>query len=186
MFLCTWPLLLSCFFFRLVCERRCRLGYLAPARLPWCVPGLLHPQSFPDADASRWGPRWVLRRKTLFYGTTAGETPALQSFGGSQLRAARPRIAIDFFFIGRHRLFRQQAVVTSFRAFAKSIFHDAVFQRVETDDHQPASRFQQPRGCFHQRPQVVEFAVYEDSESLKGARRGMNSSFRLIHWPGRG
>src|SRR5712692_9008540 len=28
--------------------------------------------------------------------------------------------------------------------------------------------------------------VYEDSECLKGSRRGMNSSFGLIHWPGRG
>jgi hypothetical protein len=87
--------------------------------------------------------------------TTAGETPALQSFGGSQLRAAGPRITIDFFFTGRHRLFRQQAVVTSFRAFAESIFNDAVLERMETDDHQPASRFQQLRGCFHQLPQIV-------------------------------
>src|SRR6266536_534132 len=57
---------------------------------------------------------------------------------------------------------------------------------MEADHYQPATRFQQLRRRFQQFPQVVQFAVYEYSESLKGARRGMNSAFSLIHWPGRG
>ncbi len=101
----------------------------------------------------------------------------LNSFRRAQLRAARPRIAIDFFFPSDHRLLGQQLVVTLLHAFAKGIFHDAVLQRVEADDHHPPARFEQLRGRIEQRPQVVQFIVYEDSESLKGSASRDESFF---------
>jgi len=69
--------------------------------------------------------------------------------------------------------------------FAERIFHDAVFQRMKTDHHHASSRLQHPGRRRKQRLQIVQFAVYEDSKSLKSSRRGMNS-FASIHWPGRG
>ena len=59
-------------------------------------------------------------------------------------------------------------------SFAESIFHDAILQRVETDDHQPSARFQHLRGRIQQRLQVFQFMVYEDSECLESSCRGMN------------
>src|SRR5437870_13188738 len=62
-------------------------------------------------------------------------------------------------------------------------------QRVKADNHQPSTRFQHLRGNFQQRPQIVQFAVYEDSESLKGPGRRMNPvvlGLTQFHWPGRG
>src|SRR5439155_5515070 len=99
---------------------------------------------------------------------------------------ARARIAINLFLSGSHWLFDQQPVVPLLYPFAEGIFYDAVLQRVKTDDDQPSSRFQHLRSGIQQRPQIVQFTVYEYSESLKGFRRGMNPSFCLIHWPGRG
>src|SRR5712691_1237847 len=110
----------------------------------------------------------------------------LNSFRRPHLCAARPRIEIDLFLSGGHGLFRQQFVVTLLHAFAQGIFYDAVLQRVETDDHYSSARLQHPRGRVQQCPQVVQFMVYEDSECLESSRRGMNSSFGRVHWPGRG
>src|SRR5258708_28231806 len=99
---------------------------------------------------------------------------ALNFFRGPQLRAARPWIAINLFFAGSHRLFRQDLVDPRFSSVAQSVFYDAVLQRVKADHHQPASRFQDARRCFHKRLQVVQFAVYEDSDSLETGVRWMN------------
>src|ERR1700676_4595880 len=110
----------------------------------------------------------------------------LTSFRRAQFRASRPRIAINLFFSGGHRLLGQQLVVTLLHSLTKSIFHDAILQRVEADDHQPSAWFEHPRGRIEQRPQVVQLVVYEDSDCLESSGRRMNPSFCLIHWPGRG
>src|ERR1700761_546516 len=62
---------------------------------------------------------------------------------------------------------------------------------MKTDHHHASSWLQDPGRCFEQRLQIVQFAVYEDSKSLKSSRRGMNFSLSIfvstpIHWPGRG
>src|SRR5579862_6476606 len=118
-------------------------------------------------------------------GTPAG-FPELNLFRCPQFRAARPRITIALPFSCRNWLFRQQTEVTHLCPFAEGIFYDAVLQRVETNHHHPSPWLQNLRRGFEQRLQIVQFAVYEDSKGLKGARRGMNSSFSRIHWPGRG
>src|SRR5229473_2475323 len=51
---------------------------------------------------------------------------ALNFFRGPQLRAARPWIAINLFFAGSHRLFRQDLVGPRFSSVAQSVFYDAV------------------------------------------------------------
>ena len=71
-------------------------------------------------------------------------------------------------------------------SLTEGIFYDAIFERVKTDHHHASTWLQNLRRRFQQRLQIVQFAVYEDSKSLKGSRRGMNSAFSLIHWPGRG
>src|SRR5580700_4077740 len=114
------------------------------------------------------------------------KTSLLNSFCHAHFRAARPRVTIDLCFASRHRLLYQQFVVTLFHSIAERIFDNAVFQRVEADDHQPPARFQYVRGCLQQLPQIVQFMVYEDSECLESSGRRMNPSFRRIHWPGRG
>jgi len=77
-------------------------------------------------------------------------------------------------------------VLVLYRALAEGILYDAILQRVKTDHHDSPTWLQNPRHRFEQSPQVVQFAVYEDSKSLKSPSRGMNSSLSLIHWPGRG
>src|SRR5258708_35679180 len=99
---------------------------------------------------------------------------ALNFFRGPQLRAARARTAITLFLAGSHRLFRQDLVGPRFSSVAQSVFYDAVLQGVKADHHQPASRFQDARRCFHKRLQVVQFAVYEDSDCLESRGRWMN------------
>jgi hypothetical protein len=112
---------------------------------------------------------------------------ALNSLRGSQLRASRPRIAIALFFRCRYRLLGQSAVVHVLNtALAEGILYDAVFERMKTDHHNPPAGFQNLWRYCEQRLQIVQFAVYENSKSLKSSRRGMNSSLLRIHWPGRG
>src|SRR5258705_13732238 len=113
-------------------------------------------------------------------------TASSNPFRRTQFRAAGPRITINLFFAGGHWLFCEQPVVSLPHSITESIFDDAVLQRVEADHDQAPARLQQLRGCFEQVPQVVQFAVYEDSESLKGSGRRINSPLCLIHWPGRG
>ena len=115
-----------------------------------------------------------------------GPWPFSNSFRCSQLRTARARIAINLFCFGSHWFLDQQPVVPLLNSFAEGVFDDAVLQRVKADDYQPSSGFQHLRGGVQQLPQIVQFTVYEYSESLKSLRRGMNPSFCLIHWPGRG
>jgi len=111
---------------------------------------------------------------------------SLNFFRRPQFRAARPRIAIALFFSCRQRLLRQQTEVTLLRSIAEGIFHDAIFQRVKTDHHHASPWLQNPGRRVQQRPQIVQFAVYEDSERLKSSGRRMNSPLFRIHWPGRG
>src|SRR5438876_3447717 len=106
-----------------------------------------------------------------------------------QFCAAGPRVAINLFFSGSYWLFCQQPVLPMLHALAYRVFHDAVFQGVKADHHQPSTRFQQLRRCIEQLPQVVQFTVYEYSESLKGPGRRMNPVVLVLtqfHWPGRG
>src|ERR1700722_8391469 len=100
--------------------------------------------------------------------------PPLNSLRRSHLRAARPRIAITLFFSCCKRLFGQQTEVTLPRSFAESIFYDPIFQRVKTDHHHTSLWLQNPRRRIEQRLQIVQFAVYEDSKSLKSSGRRMN------------
>src|ERR1700757_1249311 len=112
---------------------------------------------------------------TAMPGAPAG-FPELNSFRRPQFRAAGPRIAIAFPFRCRYRLLRQDAVVhVLIRAFSEGILYDAVFQGMKADHHHAPTRLQDPRRCLEQRLEIVQFAVYENSKSLKGSRRGMNS-----------
>jgi len=91
------------------------------------------------------------------------------------------------FFGCRHRFLGQHPEVLVLNlCFAEGILYDAIFQRMKTDHHHASSRLQNPGRRFQQRPQIVQFAVYEDSESLKSSGRRMNSPLFRIHWPGRG
>src|SRR6266545_3869552 len=55
---------------------------------------------------------------------------------------------------------------------------------MKADDYQPPARLQHCGCCVQQCFQIVQFMVYEDSESLKGSGRRMNPL--MFHWPGRG
>jgi len=110
----------------------------------------------------------------------------LNFFHRPQLRAAGPWVAIAFLVRCRHRLFRKLPVVALLHSLAEGIFYDAVFERVKTDDHHASPWFHDPGRAFQQRPQIVQFTVYEDSKSLKGPGRRMNPPLFRIHWPGRG
>lgn len=100
---------------------------------------------------------------------------SLQPLRRSQLRAARPRIAINLFFTGRNRLFGQQPISFLLRAFSERVFHPPVFQRVKTDYHQPSLLLQDLGRRLEQRIEVFQFTVYEYSDRLKGSSRWMNS-----------
>ncbi len=106
----------------------------------------------------------------------AGRMPTLHSFGGAHLRAARPQISIYLFFARRHRLLGQQPVPALLRSLAKRILDDPVFERVKADHYQPSAWLQHPGRSLQQCFQIVQFTVYEDSESLKGSGRRMNSN----------
>src|SRR6185437_12515040 len=112
--------------------------------------------------------------------------PASNSFRGPQLGAARTRVPSDLLSRCSHRLFCQQPVNSVAGSLAQRVFHDAVLQRVETDDHQPPARPKHAgrHGFTQQSPQIVQFAVYENSDCLESARRRMNAL--MFHWPGRG
>jgi hypothetical protein len=110
----------------------------------------------------------------LFSSAYQEEEQNLNFFRGPQLRATRPWIAIDLFFAGLHRLFRQHVVDAALTAIAKSIFDDSVFQRVEADHYQPSARPKDLRRCLQQRLQIVQFAVYENSDCLESSGRRMN------------
>src|SRR5439155_23301516 len=98
----------------------------------------------------------------------------LAPFRGAQFSAARSWITAHFHVVCRYWLFRQQPVKTTLRARAQRIFHSAVFQRVEADDYQPAATPEHRRRRFQQRLQLFQLTVYEDSDRLESARRGMN------------
>src|SRR5256885_15361350 len=107
------------------------------------------------------------------------------SFRRSQLRAACARIAFDFLVSRRYRLLCKNAVSAITCALAHRVFHDAVFERVKTDDHQAASRLKHlgRRVTAEQRLQVIQFTVYEDSDTLESQRRWMNAA--MFHCPER-
>src|SRR5438270_2125670 len=111
--------------------------------------------------------------------------PPLNFFRRSQLRAACPRIAFDFLVSRRYRLLCKNAVSTITRALPHRVFHDAVFERVKTDDHQASARLEDlgRRVTAEQRLQVIQFTVYEDSDPLESQSRWMNS--RVFHCPER-
>src|SRR6266849_3188118 len=96
------------------------------------------------------------------------------SFGGAHLGAARPRIAINLVFRCHHRFLREQTKVLVLRALTHCILDDPVFERMKADHHQPSARFQHPGRRLQQCFQIVQFPVYEDSESLKSSGRRMN------------
>lgn len=112
----------------------------------------------------------------------------LNFFRGPQLRAAAPRIAFDFLLCGCYWLFRQYLQPTFFFSQLHRIFHDAVFQTVEADHHQPSAIFQDGRrcGCFsvYQRRDLVQLMVHEYAERLKSERRWMDA--RVFHCAGSG
>src|ERR1051326_6181821 len=97
------------------------------------------------------------------------------SFRRSQFRAACSRIAIDFTLRCRHRLARQDLVDALRCAAPERILHLPVFQRMEADHYQPPSVLEDFGRCFEQRPQVLEFMVYEDSDCLESFGRWMNA-----------
>src|ERR1700756_5751719 len=120
---------------------------------------------------------------TAMPGAPAG-FPELKSFRGPQLRATGSRVAIALLFRCDYRFLCHNAVVhVPIRTFTEGILYDAVFQRMKTDHHHAPTGLQNLWRRSQQRLQIVQFAVYEDSKSLKGPGRWMNPSFGLIHWP---
>jgi hypothetical protein len=101
---------------------------------------------------------------------------ATQTFSAARIFALRDRgLRSISSSLGRHRLLGQQPVPALLRAIAKRILDDPVFERVKADRppaFRPASALRRRRlqQCF----QIVQFTVYEDSESLKGPGRRMN------------
>ena len=96
-------------------------------------------------------------------------------FRRPQFRAAGPRVAINLCLRRRHRLTREHVVDALRCAGAKRIFHLPVFQRMEADHHQPPFALEDSGRRVEQRPEVLEFMVYEDSDCLESFCRGMNS-----------
>src|ERR1017187_9137111 len=135
-----------------------RLSLFAPRPLPGCRV----PHSF-----AHFANEWALS--------------ALYSFGRPHLGAARPRIAIYLFPARRHRLLGQQPVAALLRTLAKRILDDSVFERMKANHHQPSARLQHSGRRLQQCFQIVQFTVYEYSESLKGSRRLMNPLMFPIH-----
>src|ERR1700721_2657331 len=107
-------------------------------------------------------------------------------FSGAHLGAARPRIALNLLFAGAHWLSPHQLVPTLSGTLSQRIFHNPIFKRVKADHHQPSARLQHSGSRHQQRFQIVQFTVYEYSESLKSSSRRMNPLMLIFHWPGRG
>ena len=82
------------------------------AALPKSLPGTPYHHRTGSPAVSPDKPKLDFRRVPAH--SLCGEMPALRPFGRAHLRAARPRIAINLFFPGRHRLFRQQPVQPCF------------------------------------------------------------------------
>ncbi len=60
------------------------------------------------------------------------------------------------------------------RSLGHEALDDAVLQRMEGDDHQAAARGEHPLGRRQRLGQLVELAIDEDAERLKGSRRRMD------------
>ncbi len=116
---------------------------------------------------------------------------------GPEPRRARPRIGGDLSLARLDGAARQQLegrrLGRSERRMARAArlaapllqeaFHDAVLQRMEGDDDEPAALAQHRlRGC-KRLGELVQLAVDEDAERLKGARRRMDA--RCADRPGR-
>ena len=78
------------------------------------------------------------------------------------LRSLSSSVAVTGFLVSTRKC------LSLIRALAEGILYDAIFQRVKTDHHHASSWLQNPRRRFQQRLQIFQFAVYEDSKSLKG------------------
>src|ERR1035438_4045120 len=102
------------------------------------------------------------------------------------LRAARSRITLNLVFRCHQRFLRKQTKEHVLRPLPHGILHDPVFQRVKTNYHQPAARPKHARRRLQQCFQIIQFTVYEYSESLKSSSRRMNPLMLPFHWPGRG
>src|ERR1017187_3865079 len=149
---------------------------LYPARLTIAAPGA---RQFLRANSNSFGgaPGAPLIRALA----NEWALSALYSFGRPHLGAARPRIAIYLFPARRHRLLGQQPVAALLRTLAKRILDDSVFERMKANHHQPSARLQHSGRRLQQCFQIVQFTVYEYSESLKGSRRRMNPLMFPIH-----
>src|SRR5438309_1878435 len=159
------------------------------------VPGT--PAGFPELNSNDRLPALGFRLSASGFrpsqsGSRKPRAGSLNSFRRPQFRAAGSRVATLLLLGCGYRLLGQHPeVLVLISTLAKGILYDAIFQRVKTDHHHASSWLQNPRRRFQQRLQIVQFAVYEDSKSLKSERRRMNpplvmSVLTPIHWPGRG
>ena len=98
----------------------------------------------------------------------------------SQLRAARPRIAINLFFTRCDRLFGHQLIDLLLRALSEGVLHSPVFQRVKADYYETSLPLQDLRRCLEQCVEVFQLTVYENSDRLKGSRRRMDSPTAFV------
>src|ERR1035437_654029 len=106
----------------------------------------------------------------------------IRSLRRSQLRAPRAGVAVQLFFAGCNRLFRENLPDSLPRAFAQAVLGDAILQRVEADDHQSCGGLEQTGCGLQQNSNLVQLAIYVDTKSLKGSGRRMNAV--LFHWRG--
>ena len=121
------------------------------------------------------------------------------AFGHPQRGAARPGIGAAFVGAGldrladamqatapegagRHRDFRRQLLAFRFRAH--ETLHQAVFQRMKTDHHQPPPRFQAADRLRQSRFDFFKLAVNENPHSLKSPGRRVLAVFPGAHGAG--
>ena len=74
-----------------------------------------------------------------------------------------------------YRLHRQVPRAAHFLAgtLLQEPLHDAIFQRVEGDDHQPAARLQGALGGGKSASQLAQLVIHVDAQRLEGLRRRM-------------
>ncbi len=102
-----------------------------------------------------------------------------------RLRLAGAKMALEGKIEARCRpLAKFERVARTMRklsaARGKEALDDAVFERMEGDDDQPAAGLQQPFGSMQRLDQFIELGVHMDAQRLEGAGGGMNAVLRAL------
>src|SRR5258706_10041910 len=91
------------------------------------------------------------------------------ALGRPQLRAPGPRIPAHFLIAGNNRFPGQDSDARVFAAGqgAKSVFDDAILERVKSDDGESRAGAQASDSGFQKTIEAVELAIDPDSQRLK-------------------